>query len=246
MSSILYILTTTGFPFLIQIQWCYFHWNRVRIDTDISWILKINEIHQNIPHLEYFPKREDHPKCNTAIHLIWLQKGWDNKLSVYWTSKILFPNWKPMSNAPNCKECWDWWCILFIELIVFIEIIIFIELIIHRCLEQSRIDIHMTIDYKNDHDDWLQNIDWLQNVDWLQNIDWLQIAYWLQNNDWLHIHDWLQIDDWLQNVDWLQMHPTVTIYRLNHLKAPRPPPHVMAPLMSLVKSRLRISGFYSF
>ena len=64
----------------------------------------------------------------------------------------------------------------------FIELIIFIE---HRFLEQS------WIDYKNDHDDWLQNIDWLQNNDWLQ------IAYWLQNNDWLHIDDWLQIVDWL-------------------------------------------------
>ena len=68
MSSILYILITTGFAFLIRIQRCYSHWNRVRIDADIPWILKINEIHQNIPHLEYFPKREGHPKCNVAIH----------------------------------------------------------------------------------------------------------------------------------------------------------------------------------
>ena len=33
-------------------------------------VLKNNEIHQNIPHLEYFPKREGHPKCNAAIHPI--------------------------------------------------------------------------------------------------------------------------------------------------------------------------------
>ena len=70
MSSILYILITTGFTFLIWIQRCYSHWNWVRIEADIPWTLKINKIHQNIPHLEYFPKREGHPKCNAAIHPI--------------------------------------------------------------------------------------------------------------------------------------------------------------------------------
>ena len=70
MSSILYILITTWFAFLIWIQWYYSYWNRVRIEADIPWILKINKIHQNIPHLEYFPKREGHPKCNAAIHPI--------------------------------------------------------------------------------------------------------------------------------------------------------------------------------
>ena len=70
LKSIINWLITTRFTLLIQIQWCYSHWNRVRIDADIPWILKINKIHQNIPHLEYFPKREGHPKCNTAIHPI--------------------------------------------------------------------------------------------------------------------------------------------------------------------------------
>ena len=51
-------LIPTRFTFLIQIQRCYSHWNWVRINADIPWILKINEIHQNIPHLDYFPKRE--------------------------------------------------------------------------------------------------------------------------------------------------------------------------------------------
>ena len=44
--------------------------NWVRIDADIPWILKNNQIHQNIPHLEYFPKKEPHPKCTAAIHPI--------------------------------------------------------------------------------------------------------------------------------------------------------------------------------
>ena len=119
MSSILYIFITTGFTFLIQIQWCYFHYNWVETDTDISQILKLslclsylsyvihyihtynhqirilntnstvllslkssknwrryfmntetNQIHQNILHLEYFPKRQRHPKCTAAIHPI--------------------------------------------------------------------------------------------------------------------------------------------------------------------------------
>ena len=43
MWSSLYILITTGFALLIWIQRCYSHWNRVRIDTDIPWILKINK-----------------------------------------------------------------------------------------------------------------------------------------------------------------------------------------------------------
>ena len=42
MSSILYIFITTGFTFLIQIQWCYFHYNWVETDTDISQILKLS------------------------------------------------------------------------------------------------------------------------------------------------------------------------------------------------------------
>ena len=37
------------------------------LSTDIPWILKINQIHQNIPHFEYFPKRKPHPKCTAAI-----------------------------------------------------------------------------------------------------------------------------------------------------------------------------------
>ena len=36
MSSILYILITTGFAFLIQIQWCHSHWNWVGNDADIG------------------------------------------------------------------------------------------------------------------------------------------------------------------------------------------------------------------
>ena len=55
--------------------WICFYWNLVRIDEDIPWILKINQIHQNIPHLEYFPKRQRHPKCTAAIHPIPPQNG---------------------------------------------------------------------------------------------------------------------------------------------------------------------------
>ena len=73
MSSILYILITTGFAFLIRIQQCYFHWNWVGIDEDTPWILKINQIHQNIPHLEYFQKRQHHPKCTAAIKVAAVQ-----------------------------------------------------------------------------------------------------------------------------------------------------------------------------
>ena len=65
-------------------------------------------------------------------------------------------------------------------------------------LEQSWIDIHIVIDYKNDHDDWLQNNDWLHD-----NL--MTDSHWLQNNDWLQNIDWLQNNGWLQNVDWLHI-----------------------------------------
>ena len=67
------------------------------------------QIHQNIPHLEYFPKREGHPKCNAAIHPIPPPNGCGKGgiINYQYTRPQIsyFRSEKPMSNAPNCKEC---------------------------------------------------------------------------------------------------------------------------------------------
>ena len=155
MSSILYILITTRFAFLIQIQRCYSHWNRVRIEADIPWILKINKIHQKIPHLEYFPKREGHPKCNVAIHPIPPPNGCRKggimnyqytrpQISYFWTE-----NQCQMHPTARSAEIND----IFIYRTNCICRTHYPQVF----LEQSWIDIHIVIDYKNDHDDWLQN-----------------------------------------------------------------------------------------
>ena len=55
--------------------------------------------------------------------------------------------------------------------------------------------------------------------------------------DYILMTDYKLMIDYKMLID-LQMHPTVTIYRLHHLKAPRPPPHVMALLAQPLKSIL--------
>ena len=46
-------------------------------------------------------------------NVYWLQNvDW---LHIWW----LTTNWWQTINTQNCMECWDWWCILFIELIIW-------------------------------------------------------------------------------------------------------------------------------
>jgi hypothetical protein len=66
--SLFTYLYTPRFTFLMWIQWFYSHRNWVKSNAAIPWILTINQIHQILPHLEYFPKRKCHSICPAAIH----------------------------------------------------------------------------------------------------------------------------------------------------------------------------------
>ena len=78
---------------------------------------KINKNHQNIPHLEYFPKREGHPKCNAAIHPIW------------WLIISILDLKYCISEVKTNVKCTQLQGVLRLMIYLFIELIV----IIHRC-----------------------------------------------------------------------------------------------------------------
>ena len=60
--------STVGFALKMRIQWSYSHYNWVKSDAAIPQILKVNQIHQNLPHLECFRKRKRYPMFPATIH----------------------------------------------------------------------------------------------------------------------------------------------------------------------------------
>ena len=132
--------------------------------TDIPWILKINQIHQNIPHFEYFPKREPHPKCTAAIHPIsppnGCEKGGINNYQYTVDLKYLIS--KLVTNV-KCTQLQG-----VLRLMMY-----FIYRTHHPQMVRAVMNWHSYDDWlKNHHNDWLQNM-----IDYMSTIDKLMTDY---------------------------------------------------------------------